>query len=194
MPDKFFSIVEICEVLLLRQIYPKFLQMYETIIIVIITCICWICEQKFLIILYTYQNNFFNNDFEKSLDLRTRFHEKKFFLYTTKDACWPFTRKKRKLQLEIQMVHATLFGKHEKTWAVILGSAIFLLFGGLFSHQVKSYSFMFMHKISTQVVCVKGNQLYGIFSIQYWILKKCQAFIHGIMTWYMLFHGYCHLR
>ena len=86
------------------------------------------------------------------------------------------------LQLEIQMVHATLFGKHEKTWAVILGSAIFLLFGGLFSHQVKSYSFMFMHKISTQVVCVKGNQLYGIFSIQYWILKKCQAFIHGIMT------------
>ena len=135
-----------------------------------------------------------NNDFEKSLDLRTRFHEKKFFLYTTKGACWPFTRKKRKLQLEIQMVHATLFGKHEKTWAVILGSAIFLLFGGLFSHQVKSYSFMFMHKISTQVVCVKSNQLYGIFSIQYWILKKCQAFIHGIMTWYMLFYGYCYPR
>ena len=126
--------------------------------------------------------------------LRTTFHEKKFFLYTTKGACWPFTRKKRKLQLEIQMVHATLFGKHEKTWAVILGSAIFLLFGGLFSHQVKSYSFMFMRKISTQVVCVKGNQLYGIFSIQYWILKKCQAFIHGIMTWYMLFYGYCYPR
>lgn len=30
MPDKFFSIVEICEVLLLRQIYPKFLEMCET--------------------------------------------------------------------------------------------------------------------------------------------------------------------
>ena len=103
-------------------------------------------------------------------------------------------KEKQELQLEIQMVRATLFGKHEKTWAVILGSAIFLLFGGLFSHQVKSYSFMFMRKISTQVVCVKGNQLYGIFSIQYWILKKCQAFIHGIMTWYMLFYGYCYPR
>ena len=36
------------------------------------------------------------------------------------------------------------------------------LFGGLFSHHVKFYSFMFMRKISTQVVCVKGNELYGI--------------------------------
>ena len=94
-------------------------------------------------------------------------------------------KEKRKLQLEIQMVRTTLFGKLEKTWAVILGSAIFLLFGVLFSHHVKFYSFMFMCKISTWVVCVNGNQLYGISSIQYWILKKCQAFIHGIMTWYM---------
>ena len=66
-------------------------------------------------------------------------------------------KEKRKLQLEIQMVCATLFGKLEKTWAVILGSAIFLLFGGLFSHHVKFYIFLFMHKISTQVVCVNGK-------------------------------------
>ena len=89
-------------------------------------------------------------------------------------------KENQKLQLEIQMVGTTLFGKLQKTRAVILGSAIFLLFGGLFSHHVKFYSFMFMRKISTLMVCVKGNQLYGVFSIQYWILKKCR---HLFMVW-----------
>ena len=32
-----------------------------------------------------------------------------------------------------------------------------ILCGGLFSHQVKFYSFMFMQKISTQVVCVNAK-------------------------------------
>ena len=58
-------------------------------------------------------------------------------------------KEKQKLRLEIQMERATLFGRLEKTWAVILGSAIFLLFSELFSYHVKFYSFMFMRKIST---------------------------------------------
>ena len=122
------------------------------------------------------------------------FMKRKFFYLQPRVHAGHLQGKNGNCSWKIQMVHATLFGKHEKTWAVILGSAIFLLFGGLFSHHVKSYSFMFMRKISTRVVCVEGNQLYGIFSIQYWILKKCQAFIHGIMTWYMLFYGYCYPR
>ena len=57
---------------------------------------------------------------------------------------------------------------------MILGDAIFLLClacladlnilcNGSFSHLVKFnfYSFMFMHKISTQVVCVNGNPQSG---------------------------------
>ena len=84
---------------------------------------------------------------KKSLDLRTKFHEKNFFIYN--QGCSPFARKNRKLQLEIQMVHAMPFGKLQKTWAVI--------FGGLFSHDVQFHSFMFMRKISTQVVCASGH-------------------------------------
>ena len=69
------------------------------------------------------------------------------------------------------MILATvLFGKLFKIWAVIRGDAIFLLFlvcsaelvvlcNASFSHQVKFYSFVFMHNISTRVVCenVKGT-------------------------------------
>jgi len=51
---------------------------------------------------------------------------------------------------------------------MIRGDETFLLFsvcsadldilcGGLFSHQVKFYSFMFMQKISSQVVCVNAK-------------------------------------
>ena len=43
-------------------------------------------------------------------------------------------------------------GKLQKTWAVILGNAL-VLCGGLFSHHIKFYSFMFLHKISIGVVC-----------------------------------------
>ena len=56
-------------------------------------------------------------------------------------------------------------GKRQKMWAVICSGAIFLLLlvcsadfdilcSGLFSHHVKFYSFMFMHRISTRVVCI----------------------------------------
>ena len=77
----------------------------------------------------------------------------------------PFTWKNRKFRLESQIVRATSFGKLQKIWTVIREDAIFLLFlvcsadvdilcGVLFSHHVRFYSFMFMHKISTRVVCV----------------------------------------
>ena len=81
----------------------------------------WICEQDFM---------------------------KRIFLYN-QEFMQAIYKEKQKLRLEIQMVRATLFGRLEKTWAVILGSAIFLLFGELFSYHVKFYSFMFMRKIST---------------------------------------------
>ena len=37
-----------------------------------------------------------------------------------------------------------------------------ILCSGLFSHQVKFYSFIFLHKISTWVVCVNGKHPYDI--------------------------------
>ena len=55
------------------------------------------------------------------------------------------------------------YASFQKIWAVIWGEAIFPLFficsvhldifwGGSYSHHVRFYSFMSMHKISTQVV------------------------------------------
>ena len=75
--------------------------------------------------------------------------------------------KNRKFRLEDQMVRAIPLGKFQEIWAVIWGNAIFLPFlvfsadleilcSGFFSHHVKFYSFMFMRKISTRVVCVIG--------------------------------------
>ena len=72
------------------------------------------------------------------------------------------------------MILATdLFGKLLKIWAVIRGDAIFLLFlvcsaklvvlcNVSFSHQVKFYSFMFMHNISTRLVCVNGKHPWSL--------------------------------
>ena len=77
----------------------------------------------------------------------------------------PFTWKNRKFRLESQMVRAIPFGK--LIWTVIGGEAndfstLFSLFSWCgytllreFSHQVKFYSFMFLHKISTSVVLCK---------------------------------------
>ena len=65
--------------------------------------------------------------------------------------------------MENQMVHAIPFGKLRKTWALISGNAVFLLSdldilsSGPFSHHVKFYSFIFIHKISNRVVCVNGK-------------------------------------
>ena len=65
------------------------------------------------------------------------------------------------------VIRAILFGQIRKTWSVIWGYAIFLLVlvcsadldvhCGLFSHSVKFSSFVFINKISTQVVCVSGK-------------------------------------
>ena len=55
---------------------------------------------------------------------------------------------------------------------MICGDAIFLLYlvcsadleilcSGFFFHHVKFYSFMFMRKISTRVVCVMGPSYWG---------------------------------
>ena len=64
------------------------------------------------------------------------------------------------------MVPAIPFGKLQKIWAVFWGDAIFLLFlvgsadldcSGSFSHHVKFSCLMFMHKISTRVVCLNGK-------------------------------------
>ena len=71
------------------------------------------------------------------------------------------------------MILATLFRKLLKIWAVIRGDAIFLLFlvcsaklvvlcNASFSHQVKFYSFLFMHNISTRVVCVNGKHPWSL--------------------------------
>ena len=72
----------------------------------------------------------------------------------------------RKFLLENQMVSAIPFGKLQKIWAVFWGDAIFLLFlvcsadldcSWSFSHHVKFSCLMFMHKISTRVVCLNGK-------------------------------------
>ena len=63
---------------------------------------------------------------------------------------------------------AVKWGHFSRSSAVIGGDETFLLFsvcstdldilcGSLISHQVKFYSFMFMQKISTQVVCVNAK-------------------------------------
>ena len=72
------------------------------------------------------------------------------------------------------MILATvLFGKLLKIWVVIRGDAILLLFldcsaklvvlcNASFSHQVKFYSFVFMHNISTRVLCVNGKHPWSL--------------------------------
>ena len=63
---------------------------------------------------------------------------------------------------------AVKWAHFSRSWAVIGGDETFLVFlvcssdldilrGSLISHQVKFYSFMFMQKISTQVVCVNAK-------------------------------------
>ena len=70
--------------------------------------------------------------------------------------------------MQNQMLRAIPFGKHQKILAVISGDAMFLLLvvcfsdldifcSGSFSHLVKFYRLIFMHKISTRVVSVNVN-------------------------------------
>ena len=70
--------------------------------------------------------------------------------------------------MQNQMLRAIPFGKHQKMLAVISGDEIFLLFlvssanldvfcSRSFSHLVKFYRLIFMHKISSRVICVNGR-------------------------------------
>ena len=89
------------------------------------------------------------------------------------------------------MILATdLFGKLLKICAVIRGDAIFLLFSvcsaklvilcnASFSHQVEFYSFVFMHNISTRVVCVNGKHLW---SLPFFPLRSLHLLISSIQT------------
>ena len=89
------------------------------------------------------------------------------------------------------MILATdLFGKLLKIWAVIKGDAIFLLFlvcsaelvvlcNASFSHQVKFYSFVFLHNISTRVVCVNGKHPW---SLPFLPLRSLHHAISSIQT------------
>ena len=88
------------------------------------------------------------------------------------------------------MILATLFGKLLKIWVVIRGDAIFLLFldcsaelvvlcNASFSHQVKFYSFVFMHNISTLVVCVNGKHPW---SLPFFPLRSLHRPISSIQT------------
>ena len=82
-----------------------------------------------------------------------------------------FTRENRKFRLENQMVHIISFRRLQKIWVVIWDDAINLFFypfqsvqliwiysvcSGLFTHHFKFNRYIFLHKISTQVVCVNG--------------------------------------
>ena len=80
----------------------------------------------------------------------------------------PFTREIRKFQLENQMIHAIPFGKLQKTWAVIWGDTIFLLFKVSLADVDIFYSdthsrnfafncFMLMPEISNRMVFVNGK-------------------------------------
>ena len=83
-----------------------------------------------------------------------------------------FTRENWKFMLENQMVHIISFRRLQKIWVVIWDDAINLFFypfqsvqliwiysvcSGLFTHHFKFNRYIFLHKISTQVVCVNGT-------------------------------------
>ena len=78
------------------------------------------------------------------------------------------------------MLRAIPFGKLKKIWAVIWVDANFLLFlvcsadldvlcSGQLSHDVKFYSLISNHKISTQAIWVNDKHLYN-----YYQNKCCQ--------------------
>lgn len=79
----------------------------------------------------------------------------------------PLTWEIPKFWMCYQIVRPTPLGEPQKTGALIWGNAIFVLFlvcsadldthfRGLFSDHVKSHSFLFLHTISTRLVCENG--------------------------------------
>ena len=99
---------------------------------------------------------------------------------------FPLTWENWKFWLENQMVGAFPFRNLQKIWAVIWGDANFLLFfltvrsadedilcSGPFSYHVTFYSFMFMHNISTQVVCVNGMHTSGALFFPSPVAESC---------------------
>ena len=92
----------------------------------------------------------------------------------------------------------SVYGKRQKLWAVICGDAIFQLFlvcsavldircSRSFFHLVKFYTFIFMHKISTRVVCVNVEhprfypvlQLWGFCGLKHYTPFYAQDFLPG---------------
>ena len=90
----------------------------------------------------------------------------------------------------------SVYGKRQKLWAVICGDAIFQLFlvcsavldircSRSFFHLVKFYTFIFMHKISTRVVCVNVEhprfypvlQLWGFCGLKHYTPFYAQDFL-----------------
>ena len=75
------------------------------------------------------------------------------------------------------------FGKLSKIWVVIWGDAFFwpffcsaylgILCGGPYSHHAKYDSFMFMHKISTRVVCVNVS-LFSFHVFLLLVFRSCK--------------------
>ena len=95
------------------------------------------------------------------------------------------------IPVENQMVRAILFGKLQKIWAVISGNAIFLLFlvcsadldnSRLFSYHLKYYSFLFMHQISSWVVCKNQNGKHPRYFLYNYNQTNCQSkcFFQGL--------------
>ena len=93
-------------------------------------------------------------------------------LYYHCDLLWylPFTVKTRKFRLENQMVRAI---------PLILVCSADLDCSGSFSHHVKFSCLMFMHKISTRVVCLNGKHpCRAAFSVNSRILVNDMITLH----------------
>ena len=98
----------------------------------------------------------------------------------------------------------SVYGKRQKLWAVICGDAIFQLFlvcsavldircSRTFFHLVKFYTFIFMHKISTRVVCVNVEHPRFYPVLQLWGFCGFEAlypfFMHKISTQVVCVNG-----
>ena len=87
----------------------------------------------------------------------------------------PFTREIRKFCLENQMVRVLPFGKLQKTWAVIRGDAIFLLFlvcsGDLDIHCIITSFLSDTRELEVWSFCILGQWFAQIFRVNrhYWV-------------------------
>ena len=120
------------------------------------------------------------------MTVKLSIRKKKWFLrlltYTLHGKAWKFLPACRRLNPGKKISVGKSNGSRisVENWAVIWDESIFYSFKSLrlisdlgilcsrpFSHHVKSYSFMFLHKISTRVVCVNGKHSSNI-GIYFW--------------------------